>query len=89
MKRFAAALFLGGLAFLPLQSLQSLQSALADQPTPVASISSQQEDGHQGINQGDDHGGPQDRSREEENGFEGVIAIGLAFLIGRRSKKSK
>ena len=62
----------------------------AASPMPTQSISPRGEDDHQG---------PRDHNREEEHGFEGagmflvggavVIAVGLAFLIGRRSNKSE
>lgn len=63
----------------------------ADTPMPTQSVTPNVDDHH--------HHGPRDHIREEEHGFEGagmflvggavVIAIGLAFLIGRRSNKSK
>jgi hypothetical protein len=67
-----------------------LSIASADTPTPAQSTSPNSDEHHQG---------PREQIREGEHGFEGagmflvggsvVIAIGLAFLIGRRSNKSR
>jgi predicted cobalt transporter CbtA len=67
-----------------------LSTAFADNPAPTQSSVAHSED---------DHGAPHDRINEENHGFEGagmflvggavVIAVGLAFFIGRRSNKSK
>jgi hypothetical protein len=91
MKKFAWTL----LAASTLLITTPVSLSHAQSPTPVQSVAPV-ENSPQG---GDDHHGPKDRIREEEHGFEGagiflvggavVIAVGLAFLIGRRSNKSK